>query len=160
MTGPTGVDPTGTTVGTATSGSHVTTGASDGRSLGEIVGDILLRGPITRFADSRVGSPDSPTWVYEFRWRSPLDRLGAAHAMELGFVFDRVAEPDAIDLGGPAAPQALADAMHRAWVSFIVDGDPGWGAWSERRPVQAFDADGGHLDYAPRQDELDGLPQR
>ena len=40
MTGPTGVDPTGTTVGTATSGSHVTTGASDGRSLGEIVGDL------------------------------------------------------------------------------------------------------------------------
>ncbi|MCF6379916.1 phage holin family protein [Nocardioides KLBMP 9356] len=40
MTGPTGVDPIGTTVGTTTSGAHVETGASDGRSLGEIVGDL------------------------------------------------------------------------------------------------------------------------
>ena len=58
-----------------------------GEVLGEIVSDLLLRGPITRFADSRVGGP-APTYVYEFRWRSPVDRLGAAHAMELGFVFD------------------------------------------------------------------------
>jgi para-nitrobenzyl esterase len=49
--------------------------------------------------------------------------------------------------------------MHGAWVSFVMDGDPGWEAWSARRPVQAFDADGGHIDYAPRQDELDGLPE-
>ena len=121
---------------------------------------MLLRGPITRLADSRVGAADSPTWVYEFRWRSPVDDLGAAHVMELGFVFDRLAQPDAIGIGGPDGPQALADAMHRAWVAFVTDGDPGWERWSERRPVQAFDADGGHIDYAPRQDELDGLPER
>ncbi|MFE5410363.1 carboxylesterase/lipase family protein [Microbacterium sp. NPDC056569] len=133
--------------------------AKPGEVLGEVIGDILLRGPITRFADSRVGSADSPTWVYEFRWRSPVDGLGAAHVMELGFVFDRLAEPDAIGIGGPDGPQALAEAMHRAWVSFVVDGDPGWEAWSAHRPVQAFDADGGHIDYAPRQDELDGLPR-
>jgi para-nitrobenzyl esterase len=50
--------------------------------------------------------------------------------------------------------------MHRAWVAFVVDGDPGWEAWSARRPVQAFDADGAHIDYAPRTDELAGLPAR
>ena len=133
--------------------------ATPGEVLGEIVSDILLRGPITRFADSRVGGP-APTYVYEFRWGSPVDRLGAAHAMELGFVFDRLGTPDAVALGGSEGPQALADAMHRAWVSFVVDGDPGWEAWSARRPVQAFDADGGHIDYAPRGDELAGLPIR
>ena len=133
--------------------------AKPGEVLGEVIGDILLRGPITRFADSRTAAADSPTWVYEFRWRSPVDGLGAAHVMELGFVFDRLGEPDAIGIGGPDAPQTLADAMHRAWVSFVVDGDPGWEAWSPRRPVQAFDADGGHIDYAPRQNELDGLPE-
>ena len=38
MTGPMGTEPV---VGsTASSGSHVTTGASDGRSLGDIVGDL------------------------------------------------------------------------------------------------------------------------
>ena len=127
--------------------------------LGEVMTDIVLRGPITRFADSRIEGA-APTWVYEFRWRSPVDGLGAAHAMELGFVFDRLDTPDAVALGGTDGPRALADAMHGAWVSFIRDGDPGWERWSELRPVQAFDADGGHIDYAPRQDELAGLPER
>jgi para-nitrobenzyl esterase len=132
-----------------------------GEVLGEVMTDMLLRGPIARFADSRASAAGAaPTWVYEFRWKSPVDRLGAAHVMELGFVFDRLAEPDAIGIGGPDGPQALADAMHGAWVSFVVDGDPGWAPWSARRPVQAFDADGGHIDYAPRQDELEGLPER
>jgi len=133
--------------------------AAAGEVLGEIVTDMLLRGPITRFADSRVAGA-APTFVYEFAWRSPVDRLGAAHAMELGFVFDRLDAPDSIALGGAGAPQALADAMHRAWVDFIVDGDPGWERWSSRRPVQTFDADGGRIAYAPRQEELDGLPRR
>ena len=127
--------------------------------LGEVISDVLLRGPITRFADSRVGAP-APTYVYEFRWRSPVDGLGAAHGMELGFVFDALGTPDAVALGGSEGPQDLAEAMHSAWVSFIIDGDPGWEAWSARRPVQAFDADGGHIDYAPRAEELAGLPER
>lgn len=131
--------------------------ARPGEILGEIVGDILLRGPVTRFADSRVPGA-APTYVYEFRWRSPVDGLGAAHAMELGFVFDNLSSADSAALAGDHAPQILADAMHTAWVSFIVDGDPGWEKWSTRRPVQAFDADGGHIDYAPRADELEGLP--
>ncbi|WP_404432193.1 carboxylesterase family protein [Microbacterium lacus] len=131
--------------------------ARPGEVLGEVVGDILLRGPVTRFADSRAEGP-AATYVYEFRWRSPVDGLGAAHAMELGFVFDNLSSEDSVALAGDHTPQPLADAMHAAWVSFIVDGDPGWAKWSGRRPVQAFDADGGHLDYAPRADELDGLP--
>lgn len=132
--------------------------ASPGEVLGGIVGDMLLRAPITRLADSRVDGP-AGTWVYEFRWRSPVDGLGAAHAMELGFVFDALDTPDAVALGGTEGPRALAEAMHAAWVSFVVSGDPGWEGWSARRPVQAFDADGGHLDLDPRADELDGLPQ-
>ena len=134
--------------------------ATPGEVLGEVMTDMLLRAPITRFADSRVSGAGAPTWVYEFRWKSPVDRLGAAHVMELGFVFDRLGEPDAIGIGGPDGPQELADAMHRAWVAFVIDGDPGWEAWSPLRPVQAFDADGGRIDYAPRQNELDGLPGR
>ncbi len=86
--------------------------------LGEIVSDMLLRGPMTRFADSRIDAA-APTFVYEFRWRSPVDRLGAAHAMELGFVFDALGIADAVALGGTDAPQQLADAMHGAWVAFV-----------------------------------------
>lgn len=133
--------------------------ATPGEILGEIVGDLLLRGPVTRFADSRTAGA-APTYVYEFRWRSPVDGLGAAHGMELGFVFDTLRTPEAIALGGPDSPQALADVIHAAWVAFVVDGDPGWERWSDRQPVQVFDADGGHIDYAPRADELTGLPAR
>ena len=86
--------------------------------------------------------------------------MGAAHAIDIGFVFDTLAAPDSIALGGPDAPQSLADVMHRAWVRFVIDGEPGWERWSQRRPVQAFDADGGHIDYAPRAEELAGLPAR
>ena len=79
--------------------------ALPGEVLGEIMSDLLLRGPLTRFADSRTDAA-APTFVYEFRWRSPLDGMGAAHAMELGFVFDTLAAPDSIALGGPDAPPA------------------------------------------------------
>ena len=113
-----------------------------------------------RLADAHAKSP-AATYMYEFAWRSPQfnGRLGACHGLEIAFVFDTLGhgtEP----LLGPDPPQQLADAMHGAWVSFIRDGDPGWERWSELRPVQAFDADGGHIDYAPRQDELAGLPER
>ena len=137
-----------------------TPAARPGEVLGEIVGDMLLRGPLTRWADSRRERGAAPTWVYEFRWKSPVDGLGACHALELGFVFDAIESSDAVALAGPHAPEALAEAMHGAWVSFVVDGDPGWESWSSRQPVQAFDADGGHIDYAPRADELAGLPTR
>ncbi len=58
------------------------------------------------------------TYAYEFGWRSPaLGRaLGAAHAVELPFVFARTALP----------AHGLAARVHRAWVSFARDGDPGW----------------------------------
>ncbi|WP_345802089.1 carboxylesterase family protein [Microbacterium sp. AZCO] len=133
--------------------------ALPGEILGEIVSDMILRGTHTRFADSRLHHL-TPTWMYEFRWRSPVDQLGAAHAMELGFVFDRLGTPDAVAFGGTDAPQDLADLMHASWVRFVVDGDPGWEAWTSKHPVQVFDGHGAHLEYAPRADELRGLPTR
>ncbi|WP_243076791.1 carboxylesterase/lipase family protein [Microbacterium sp. SS28] len=133
--------------------------ALPGEILGEVVTDMILRGPHTRFADSRIGAPAS-THVYEFRWRSPVDGLGAAHAMELGFVFDNLDIPDAVALGGTDGPRHLGREMHAAWVAFVADGDPGWEAWSSRRPVRVFDGQGGATEYAPRADELRGLPAR
>jgi para-nitrobenzyl esterase len=79
--------------------------------------------------------------------------LGAAHAVELGFVFDGVANADWQGLVGPDAPQQVADDMHRAWVSFVKSGDPGWEAWSATRPVQVFAAPASTVVHAPREDE-------
>lgn len=79
--------------------------------------------------------------MYEFGWSSPQfdGRLGACHALELGFTFDTLATEGHGALQGPGAPQGLADRMHRAWVRFVTDGDPGWERYdAQRRPVCEF----------------------
>jgi para-nitrobenzyl esterase len=127
-------------------------GASRGELFGALATDILLRLPINRVADARLAL-GGWTHVYEFTWPSPVQELGAAHAIELGFVFDGVADKDWERLVGGAAPQQLADDMHRAWVAFVKTGDPGWAPWNERRPVQTFDAPESKVVYSPREGE-------
>jgi len=72
-----------------------------------------------------------PVHTYEFGWRSPAlgGRLGAAHVVELPFVFDAVGAPGlhgARGLLGDAGDAGLASRVHRAWVEFARTGDPGW----------------------------------
>ncbi|MFJ9620400.1 carboxylesterase/lipase family protein [Streptomyces sp. NPDC101181] len=129
--------------------------ATPGEILGALATDLLLRVPLNRLADARAGAPGA-SYVYEFGWPSPVQRLGACHALELGFVFDTLAHPDTVALTGPDAPQELADAMHRAWVEFAATGDPGWPSWDTSRPVRLFGPAGPALVLAPRDDELRG----
>ncbi|MFI7234847.1 carboxylesterase/lipase family protein [Streptomyces cyaneofuscatus] len=129
--------------------------ATPGELLGALATDLLLRVPLNRLADARADAPGC-TYVYEFGWPSPVQRLGACHALELGFVFDTLAHPDTMALTGPEAPQELADAMHRAWVGFATTGDPGWPSWDASRPVQFFGPGAPALVLAPRDDELRG----
>lgn len=131
-------------------------GAKHGEVFGAILTDVLLRASEYRVADARAAA-GAPTWVYEFGWRSPVAGLGAAHAVELGFVFDGLAVPDSVSLAGTSAPQPLATAMHAAWIAFAKSGDPGWPAWSTERPVQMFDGDENSIVLAPRDDELRAL---
>jgi para-nitrobenzyl esterase len=56
--------------------------------------------------------------------------LGAAHTVELPFVFDRLGVPalrgprGLLGVGDP--PARLAEEMHGAWVAYARTGDPGW----------------------------------
>ncbi|MGW7354068.1 carboxylesterase/lipase family protein [Streptomyces sp. NPDC054784] len=125
-------------------------GARPGEILGALATDLLLRLPYNRLADARTGGS---TYVYEFAWPSPVLGLGACHALEIGFVFDRLDSPDARALAGADAPQSLADAMHGAWTAFARTGDPGWRAWDETRPVMVFGPDTAEVAHAPREDE-------
>jgi carboxylesterase type B len=80
--------------------------------------------------------------MYEFAWCSPVmdGGLGACHALELPFVFDNLAAEGVAALAGEDPPQAVADAMHAAWVAFIRDGDPGWAAYDDAtRSTMRFD---------------------
>ena len=78
--------------------------------------------------------------------------LGACHAVELGFVFDTLGE--GARMAGEAAPQHLADTVHRAWVAFGRDGDPGWRPWApDDQAVMTFNLTS-ELAQGPRGDEL------
>jgi para-nitrobenzyl esterase len=89
--------------------------------------------------------------MYRFDWKSPAfgGRLGAAHALELPFVWNRLDLPVGILLGPDIAPlQPLATAMHGAWCQFIRTGDPNGGglpSWprydAERRATLLIDRD-------------------
>ncbi|KQQ64655.1 carboxylesterase/lipase family protein [Microbacterium sp. Leaf320] len=110
-------------------------GASTGEIFGQLATDFMLRAPLTRLAQART----APTYVYEFAWQSTVRDLRAAHALELGFVFDRLGDPEAQRLAGADAPQNLADEMHSAWIAFIKTGDPGWPRFGPERMTRLFD---------------------
>ena len=116
-------------------------GASTGDLFSAIQTDWYWRIPALRMADAHAATARAATFMYEFAWRSPQmsGRLGAAHGMEIAFVFDTLGlgtEP----MLGRDPPQPLADAMHRAWVSFAVSGDCGWPQYDPvRRASMRFD---------------------
>lgn len=127
-----------------------------GEILGQLATDKLLRVPANQLADARLAR-NATTYMYEFSWPSPVEYLRAAHAVELGFVFDQLTSPDSIGLAGAEAPQDLATRMHRAWVDFASSGDPGWQPWTAQRPVKTFDGDTNPVVFAPREDERAAL---
>lgn len=113
-----------------------------GQVVSDVMTDWFFRIPAIRLSEARATAGEG-SWHYEFTWGSPLfeGRMGACHALELGFVFDTLGEGSSAGLAGPDAPQELADAMHRAWVAFATTGDPGWPPYDlERRPVMRFAA--------------------
>jgi para-nitrobenzyl esterase len=136
--------------------------ASPGDLLGALITDWFFRIPAIRLAEAHASNGGSP-YLYEFAWRSPLfdGRFGAAHAVEIGFVFDNLGRDGAMTLAGNDPPQALADAMHRAWVAFATSGTPGWSPYDkDERSVIHFDGTGGTvvIDPAAKERQLwDGI---
>jgi para-nitrobenzyl esterase len=107
----------------------------------DVLTDFSFWLPAIRAVEARDSAPGR-TYVYEFAWPSPLygGRLGATHALEVAFTFDNLSVDWARALRGNAAPQALADDIHNAFLGFIRDGDPGWNPYGEKREVGTFGA--------------------
>jgi len=119
--------------------------ATPGDLLAAISTDWFFRIPAVRLAEAHSDNGGS-THVYELAWRSPLygGRLGACHALEIGFAFDTLDAEWTDRLAGPNPPQSIADEMHRAWVAFARTGDPGWETYDAgRRAVMRFDVTSG-----------------
>ena len=98
-----------------------------GETLCAMQSDYFYRVPARRVArDASTAGVEA--YLYEFSWPSKRceGRLGAAHGLEIPFVFDQLATSAGAEITGPSAPLALAEAMHMAWVRFVKQGEPGW----------------------------------
>jgi para-nitrobenzyl esterase len=120
----------------------------------------MFRMPAIRLAEvQRAHQPK--TFVYEFEWRSPAWRgaMGAAHALELPFVFGTIGKAMERMTGTGPEAEALSERMMDAWLAFARTGDPSCesvGAWPayevETRPTMIFDART-RLEQAPFEEE-------
>lgn len=132
-------------------------GMSPGDVFSAIITDLMFREPSIRIAAARASRSSSagaaPTYMYEFAWPSPEHNIGAAHALELAFVFDTLGSARS-GLVGPTAPQDLATTMHNAWVRFATDGTPGWESYTDAdRVTRRFATDGPEQVADPRRDD-------
>ena len=125
--------------------------ASAGDIASAILTDAAFRVPTSALAAAQHAAGGT-VHAYEFAWPTPVGGLGACHALELGFVFDTLGQGSA--MAGETAPRHLAQEMHRAWVAFARDGDPGWATWTpDDRAVMTFDVHS-EVVNGPRADEL------
>jgi para-nitrobenzyl esterase len=107
--------------------------AGAGELAAGAITEVAFREPTTRLLTRHAATGGGRTHAYRFAWRSGAlgGRLGAAHAVDLPFVFDALATPgvsgsdDAL-LGLDGGPQELASRMHAACVHYVTDGEPGW----------------------------------
>jgi para-nitrobenzyl esterase len=111
---------------------------------GQAVTDSTFKTPALRLADRWAGA-GGDAFLYSFDWRSRANpAYGAVHCLDIPFVFDNLDAGGVVEVTGADPPQALADAMHEAWVSFVRDGDPGWARYdADARVGRRFDEHGG-----------------
>ncbi|WP_427965346.1 carboxylesterase/lipase family protein [Altererythrobacter sp.] len=96
------------------------------------------RGTAIRQAERKSSQP-APVYMYRMDWESPVEggRLKAAHALEIGFVFDNVAKSVSYT-GEGEAQQRMADLMADAWIAFARKGDPNTASlpnWPTYEPI-------------------------
>ena len=113
----------------------------------DIMSDLVFRMPAIRLAEAQV-QQGAPVWMYRFDWESPAfgGALGAAHAMDIPFVFNTLdVGLSRTFTGDSPTRQPLADLMHASWAAFIRSGNPAIAslpAWPpydlERRATMIF----------------------
>jgi para-nitrobenzyl esterase len=108
---------------------------TDAESLEAAVADDVYRQPTRRLLEAR-GNAAGSTRAFLFCWRAAKDDArGAAHSLELPFLFRHLDDsPEAIAEVGGAPPPLLSDQMANRWGSFVTSGDAGlgWPTWEPR----------------------------
>lgn len=127
--------------------------------LGRYVSDRIFRAPVVTAVAARAAgaaaaaettdaSAGAGTWAYRFAWRSPAFGL-AVHCLDVPFLFDCLADEHVARIAGSDPPQALADEVHAAAVSFVHGEAPAWPrAAGPRFAARVFDVPSSRLDDA------------
>ena len=99
-----------------------TAGSKDPMRYVDFAGEFWLRQPSILLAEGQARYND--TYMYLWTWDSRVPGLGAAHAMELPFVFGNLTGPESAALTGPNPPLELSRRIQAAWTAFAMTGDP------------------------------------
>jgi para-nitrobenzyl esterase len=124
--------------------------------LSAILSDIMFRIPALELVEAQLHNKQL-AYNYLFTWKSPVmgGVLGACHALEIGFVFDKY--DDTFCGTGPDADK-LARCMQDAWLAFARTGDPScesigkWPVYGSQRMTMMLDKDC-HVEAAPYENE-------
>jgi para-nitrobenzyl esterase len=106
-------------------GTYARLNSNFGDAVLQLETDALWRMASVRMAETLCQR--QPVYMYLFSYQStaPHAHYGAAHAMELPFVFGGIDALDAIAFTGRAPyRQALMEFMQDAWIRFARAGDP------------------------------------
>ena len=86
----------------------------------EFLNDLLFRVPAIRQAELHAAN-GGRSYMYYWAKESAIEHFGAAHAVELSYVFNNL--EDTIFTGEPA-DESLAQTVQEMWVNFAKTGDP------------------------------------
>lgn len=98
-------------------------------------------------ATRKVEQGGAPAYLYLFNWDTPVDggKWRSPHALEIGFVFDNVANSKSMS-GVGEEQQRVADIMADTWIAFARTGNPNnpripeWPPYNvDSRPVMVLD---------------------
>lgn len=108
---------------------------------GQLITDTRFRVPSQRLtaAQAAVGGR---AFSYEFSWRPTGGVFPGLsfHCLDIPFAFDLLDLAEVAEAVGPEPPRALAAGMHKALVSFVATGDPGWARFDDlSRTTRFFD---------------------
>lgn len=88
----------------------------------DFAGEYWIRQPSILLAEAQARHAE--VYMYLFTWDSALPGMGAAHAVELPFVFGHLEGTDVEQLTGPRPPRALSRRIQAAWTAFAATGNP------------------------------------
>ncbi|WP_291987641.1 carboxylesterase family protein [Luteitalea sp.] len=97
-------------------------GSSDPMRYVDFAGEFWLRQPSILLAEGQ--SHHNDVFMYLWTWDSQVPGLGAAHAIELPFVFGNLRDQSAVALTGANPPAELSRRIQAAWTAFALTGTP------------------------------------